>query len=456
MKQLALLAISIACASVLSAQQQTYDLLTFTPPKGWKKTTAENTLAFDTINKVRRTWSKVALWKSTTSKGSVQTDFESEWQELAVKPYQVSSTPLAVDTLTIDGWKVQSGLGKFVFNKDTATLALTTFSDGQRYTSVMMMTNGKGYADAIERFLSSIKLPQAGVVKNTSTQSGTPTPSTTAGFAFHTTNFDDGWNSVAKEDWVEVTKGSLKVFIHYPREGTVFPADPDVLTNAAWNILVAPRYTNLRNYKTTYISDYNRPILGMGTLTDNTTRKDVYVVFYRQGQTGWLEFVSPNKNAFIQEFRFDPETIQWDSDVNLMKSLEKMVGYNKFAIAASDFTGTWTSDFAGVQQMYHVYTGNYAGMNITQSNEEFVFGANNTYNWKILLTHGMVGAQNISQAKSSGTFSVLNNWQIRFSKIESGPKTFHAYWSCIKGARLLNLLDANTPGSGIYTVYGKK
>jgi len=49
---------------------------------------------------------------------------------------------------------------------------------------------------------------------------------------------------------------------------------------------------------------------------------------------------------------------------------------------------------------------------------------------------------------------VPNNWQVYFSKIESGPRTFHAFWSCIKGARLLNLLDANAPGSGIFTKYG--
>lgn len=438
------------------AQQQTYDLLTFTPPKGWKKTALNNTLSFDTVHKAKQSWCKVALWKSTTSKGSLQADFESDWQELAVKPHGVSATPLALDTQTIEGWKVQSGMGKFLFNRDTATLALTTFSDGQRYTSVMMMTNGKGYGDAIERFLSSVKLPQASVANSSHHQAVVPSNTVAAGFAFTTTNFDDGWTSVAREDWVEVTKGATKVLIHYPKEGTIFPADPDVLTNAAWNILVAPRYSNLRNYKTAYISDYIRPILGMGTLRDNATGKDVYVVLYRQGPTGWLEFVSPNKHSFIQEFKFDPETIQWNSETALLKPLEKMVGYNKFAIAASDFKGTWTSDFTGVQQMYHVYTGNYAGMNITQSNEEFVFGNNNSYNWKILLAHGMVGNQNVSQAKSSGTFSVLNNWQIHFSKMQSGPKTYHAYWSCIKGARLLHLLDAAAPGSGSYNVYGKK
>ena len=31
-------------------------------------------------------------------------------------------------------------------------------------------------------------------------------------------NFDDGWNSTAKEDWVEVIKGNLKVVLHYPNK----------------------------------------------------------------------------------------------------------------------------------------------------------------------------------------------------------------------------------------------
>ena len=207
---------------------------------------------------------------------------------------------------------------------------------------------------------------------------------------------------------------------------------------------------------TTYISTYNRPYLGMGTATDNATGKDVFIVLYRQGETGWLEFISPDKNSFIQQYKFDPEIIRWDSETDLLKPMEKMVNYNKFAVAASDFSGTWTSDFTGVQQLYNVYTGNYAGMNIHQSNQEFVFGAGNSYNWRLLVVSGMIGNTKYQEVKSSGKFSVPNNWQIHFSKIESGAKTYHAHWSCIKGARLLNLLDAKSPGSGIYDVYGKK
>jgi hypothetical protein len=294
--------------------------------------------------------------------------------------------------------------------------------------------------------------PNSGEVIQQTNQT-VPAPAS-SGFAFTTTNFDDGWTSTVQEDWVAVTKGNMKVLLHYPKEGTVFPADPDVLTSTAWNILVAPRYSNLKKYKTSYIATYNRPYLGMGYAVENATGKNVFIVFFRQGHSGWTEFVAPDKDSFIQQYKFDPEAIQWDSESDLLIPLANMTVYSKFAVAASDINGKWTSDFTGIQQLYYVYTGNYAGMQINQSNEEFFFGQGYTYKWKLLVVNGMAGNAKANQVQSSGTFTVLNNWQVKFSKIESGPKTFNAYWSCIKGARILNLLDAQYPGSGIYTKYG--
>ncbi len=273
------------------------------------------------------------------------------------------------------------------------------------------------------------------------------------GFAFTTSNFDDGWTSVVQEDWVEVSKGNIKVLIHYPKESTIFPADPEPLTNAAWNILVAPRYSSLKNYRTAYISTYNRPYLGMGYLTENNTGKEVFVLLFRQGD-GWIEFVAPDKNTLIQQYKVDPETIRWDSETDLLKPLAQMASYNKFAVAASDFSGKWTSDFTGIQQMYNTYTGNYAGMNIHQSSQFFQFNTGNTYNWRLMAVNGMTGNTKYVEVKSSGKFAVPNNWQMSFSDIEGKPKLYDVYFSCIKGARMLWMNDAQYPGSGIFTGYG--
>ena len=474
MKKLLVFCLLISFATVLIAQKQTFDLLNYIPPAGggWTKEEKKNVVVFSKVDKSSKTWCQIGVYKSTTSKGSIEADLQSEWNELAVKQFNIIETMQATETQEANGWEIKSATGKFTFNKQDAAIRLTTFSGYDRCVSIVATTNSQIYLDNIESFVAGIDVKNPGTVtsdvpgdkqikpgetqKDALKQTGDKNnPSVTnSGYAFNSTNFDDGWTSTVREDWVEATKGSMRVLLHFPKEGTIFPADPAPLTNAAWNILVAPRYSNLKNYKTTYISTSDRPYLGMGYAIENAAGKNVFIVFFRQGQSGWLEFIAPDKNTFIQQYKFDPETIQWDSNTDLMIPLVNMTGYNKFAVAASDLKGKWTSDFTGIQQLYYVYTGQYAGMNINQSNEEFIFNAGNSYNWKLLAVNGMVGNVKAVEVKSSGQFNVPNNWQIYFSKIENSARTFHAFWSCIKGARVLNLLDANAPGSGIFTKYG--
>ncbi|MDB5277910.1 MAG: hypothetical protein JWR61_2865 [Ferruginibacter sp.] len=462
--------ISIIClqlvANTAAAQlKETFDATTYTVPKGWKKEAKDNLVIYTTTNKKDTSWCQIGIYRSTESKGAIETDFNDSWTELAALPYKIEEAPQGDSAVEADGWKIKSGAGKFVFNKAPAMALLTTFTGYGKSIAIMAVTNKQRYTNDIAALLGSIELNKtelqkvpADVAPDNSTANRSSVPANTnanvGGYAFTTTNFDDGWTSTVQSDWVEVTKGNIKVLLHYPKEGTIFPADPGPLTNAAWNILVAPRYSHLKNYKTAYIATFNRPYLGMGCATESATGKNVFLVFFRQGQSGWLEFISPDKNTFIQQYKFDPEKIQWDSESDLMIPLAKMTGYNKFAVAAADFKGKWTSDFTGIQQLYNVYTGEYAGMHMNQSNEEFIFGNGGTYSWKLLVVNGIAGNAKFNEVKSSGQLTMINNWQVHCSKIESGPKTYNAFWYCIKGARILNLLDAQYPGSGIYTKYG--
>lgn len=460
MKKIFLTSVLIVCTCLSFAQKESFDLATFTAPKEWKKEKTANAIQFSIEDAAKGTYCLMTLYKVVQGTANAKENFDLAWESLVKEMVTVSAAPEMQPAATENGWELQSGHTTFESDGNKGIVLLVTASAADKMVNLIILTNTDAYETEMTAFIESISLKEPTVA--TSKQKTKPDkieqPIIAAkkdGFTFNTTNFDDGWTSTVQEDWVEVVKGNIKVLIHYPKDRTIFPADPDVLTNAAWNILIAPRYSNLQNYKTTSITTYNRPYLGMGTLTNNVTGKNMFVVLFHQGQTGWLEFITTDKNAFIQEFKFDPETIRWDSESELMNNLTRMTAYNKFAVAASDFSGKWTNDFTGVQQLYNVYTGNYAGMNIHQSNQEFDFGTDNSYSWKLLVVSGMVGNTNYQQVKSSGQFSVPNNWQIHFSKIETGAKTYHAYWSCIKGARLLNLLDANAPGSGIYDQYGK-
>jgi len=293
------------------------------------------------------------------------------------------------------------------------------------------------------------------------------------GYTFTITNFDDGWTSTVKEDWVEVSKGSIKVLLHYPKSGTVFPAQPEELTNAAWNILVAPRYSNLTNYKTAYVEDFDRPYFGMGSMKENASGNSVFVTLFRRG-AGWIEVVAPNSNTFTQEFGFNPESIRWGqiseylggyvvdnsqgvtikADAEVFNKLANMAGYNKFAVALSDLNnnGEWQDFYSSTTFYYDYYTSALLGSYTHTASQWFNFKQNQSYHWELIVTSG----QQAIVVKSDGTFKSLNNWQLYFTNIEGSPKTYDAYFTAIKGGRILWLNDAEHPGSGIFTGFGKK
>lgn len=464
MKKIFLLSALCLLTAGLYAQQQTFDITTYTAPKGWNLESSESAIQLTKQDEGKGTYCMITLMKSIPGTASSKENFDAAWETVVKEMVKVSAQPEMQPVAKEDGWEAQSGYAPFEAEGNKGIALLVTSSGFEKMVNILILTNTDVYEKEMTVFLESISFNKpAGNTEQISNPASNPVkPEGTiavvklGGFAFTTTNFDDGWNSTAQEDWVEVTKGNIKVLIHYPKEGTIFPADPEPLTNAAWNILVSPRYSHLKNYKTSYITAYERPYLGMGYATEKKSGKQVFVLLFRQGGSGWLEFVNPDKNTFIQQYKFDPEVIRWDSESDLLKPLVAMVSYNKFAVAASDFIGTWTSNFSGMQQLYNVYTGNYAGMHTNQSNEEFVFDSSGSYNWKLLVVNGMVGNMKYNQVKSSGKLIVLNNWQISCSSIEGKAKKYNAYFSCIKGARLLHLLDAQYPGNGIYTVFGKK
>jgi len=282
-----------------------------------------------------------------------------------------------------------------------------------------------------------------------------PAQAPPSGFTFTTITFDDGWVSTVREDWVEVTKSNVKVLIHYPNATTSkYISNPDEERQIAWNTLVAPRYSNLQNYFVAKNSvSYFQSSFVSGTLTDKQTGQTVYVALFKRDHGAWLEFIAPNINTFGQVIGFDISKLNDYVSSSDWDPLLKLEYYNRFAVAASDLTGTWTNNFGGFTQYVNAYTGADAGMNTHSSTQTFEFLANGTYNWSIGVASGFVGSIKFSSAKSSGKFTNPNNWQIHFSDLEGKPKLYNAYFACVKGARILWLQDSSYGG---YSSYGRQ
>ena len=84
-----LLVISANCFS----QRETFDIITYTPPKDWKKDAKQGVVNYTNVNATAGSFCVIALYASAASTGDAQKDFDKAWKELAATPYNAEANP---------------------------------------------------------------------------------------------------------------------------------------------------------------------------------------------------------------------------------------------------------------------------------------------------------------------------------------------------------------------------
>lgn len=161
MKKLLLCCILAFSTVVLFAQRETFDLTTYTAPSqksGWTKDVTENLISYTLVDNKKKTWCRIGIYKSTASKGSIEKDFESEWQELVTLPYKTTEAAQTNQVQESGDWKTKTGAGKYIFNATDAMAMLTSMTGYNRCVSIIAITNTQDYIEQIQSFLESVKL----------------------------------------------------------------------------------------------------------------------------------------------------------------------------------------------------------------------------------------------------------------------------------------------------------
>lgn len=256
-------------------------------------------------------------------------------------------------------------------------------------------------------------------------------------YAFTTTNWDDGWLSNVEEDWVRVTKGNITVLLHYPsNKEDKMDLNIESSTRSAWNIYVASRYKNLKDFFIlTYHMDFEPAHYASGYVTDVSSGKTFFVALFSKAKSGWIECIAPDRSTFESIFGIDQSLV--NQTYYSWGAIQKMAGYNRFGVSASDLFGVWKNDFSGITQYVSVYTGQSAGADTHTSRETYQFYGNALYTWELGVANGFVGNIKFQTVKSSGAFNMNGVWQIHLSDIESKPRDYPVYFSCLKGTRIL-------------------
>lgn len=452
----------LALSTLSTAHAATFDVYTFTPPSGWTQTTTKG------ITRLSRTaggqYCVFDLYPATKGSGNVTQDFRSEWNTLVVKPYAPDGAPEEEGGDPVGVWQSHLGGASFAYEGGTSLAVLATFSAAGQAASVLMLGNDEQCLEQFDTFLTTLSL-KAPTAQTPTPPAPSPTASKTTAapapgglnttplkstYKFDTTTFDDGWVSVVQKDWVLARRGTTTVRLHYP-SGPSYNPDSDAALRDAWNTLVAPRYRDLQGYAQNFDTlNFERPYLATGTATSLETGQRVYVALFRQAESGWIEIVTPDRDTFLKTYRLDP-TQFYGVDDTLLRPLRNLRGLNRFAVAASDLTGTWSSNAGGYTQWVNAFTGLSAGATGFSSNETFEFTGTGTYRWSLAMASGVVGAQTFSGAKSSGRHAMKGNWQISFSDIEGKPRVYNAYFEAGRGGQRILWMQS----VGTYSAYVK-
>jgi hypothetical protein len=169
MKKILSLFIFIFSTAISFAQKESFDLISYTPPKGWKKEVTENIITYTIVDNKNNSWCRVSIVKSTSSKGNIDADFDSEWQGLVVKSYKITEAPKLNEVQETSGWKIKAGGGNFVFNNSTSMALLTTASGYNRCASIVATTNSQDYLKDIEALLGSVDLKKPEIIPQQTT-----------------------------------------------------------------------------------------------------------------------------------------------------------------------------------------------------------------------------------------------------------------------------------------------
>lgn len=429
-----LFVLTLVCLSSLGLTQKvTHDLITYSAPAGWKVDKKDATITYSKTDSEKSAFGIITVYKSVEASSDSRKNFDTYWKTL-IEESTKAGKPEMQPTATDGGWKIESGMASFQQDDLRGVAFLVSATSNSKAVNIVILSNSTDYHAEAAKFLTSVefkKIAAAPVVK----------PSPAVGkFKYLSTTFDDGWVATPEADWVSVTKKGLTVRVHYPnRTADAYDSVLKNQTQKAWNTLVAPHLSDIRDFQIKNIQSFESILFAEANAVDKATGKRSYVVLFKKqtsnGAGKFIEFVTDSKATFEREYMpYRSEEFGW----------EKLEGFqirNRFAVADIDLVGKWaTSNYASVTY-YYVSSGRSAGATATSTADEFSFQGSNQYSSDHSGASGMVGNQKFSRQVYKGKYTA-NQWKLNLTnRFQGQAENYDCHFEAVKGGRVLVLRD---------------
>ncbi len=184
------------------AQKETFDIVTYTPPKDFKKESKEGVVNYTNVNSAEGAFCVITIYASTASTGDANKDFKKEWKELVVTPYKAEANPATETQTNAGGWKVVAGAAPVKLDGNDVYIMLTVVSGFGKNISIRTSVNDKSYLAQVDALFETMELDKT---KTTVMNTNTTTPQADESnrkFGAMTYDAPTGWSHQQFQDGV--------------------------------------------------------------------------------------------------------------------------------------------------------------------------------------------------------------------------------------------------------------
>ena len=199
------------------AQTETFDIVTYKPPKDFKKDSKQGVVNYTSFNQTKGTFCVIAMYASRTSTGDAEKDFKNEWKELVAIPYKAEPNPTPETQTTDEGWKVLTAMAPIKLDGVDCYVILTVTSGFGKTLSIRTSLNDEAYITGVNALFESMELDKTKTVtvnNNNTTAMPASATGTTGKFRLMNYNAPAGWSHQVFEDGVVFKPSDLPANEH--------------------------------------------------------------------------------------------------------------------------------------------------------------------------------------------------------------------------------------------------
>ncbi len=185
------------------SQTETFDIITYTPPEGWKKEVKPGVIDYTNLNTTAGTFCVISMYASSASTGDAQKDFNNDWNELVVTPYKAEANPKTETQTTADGWKVVTAASAVKLDGFDVYILLTVASGFGKTVSIRCSMNDQSYVTEIDALFATMEFDKTKTATvNNNNAVTAPTTGATGKFGTMMYTAPAGWGEEIFSDGV--------------------------------------------------------------------------------------------------------------------------------------------------------------------------------------------------------------------------------------------------------------